>query len=1182
MELTLFQKKALDYSKHISLTANAGSGKTFILSKRYVDIACIENINLNNIVAITFTEKAANELYKRISKEIDERYSLLTDNDERRKLGRIRRELVSANISTIHSFCINILKEYPLEAGIDANFLPIDPLMSKELIELSITEFINKNLSENSNENLKELLRVFGSKSLFVNKIFGLVEKRKKIIALSEKLYVESVEEISKYFNTIFNEFFTEIVNENLEDFIYSMSKINNQVLNDKADNNFALEVFSLLVQLKSVIGITEKFSTLIRITEQAFTKDITIKTRGYLKKQFHEKLTDDKEIVETYLQKIKTFEISDQREEREKELAHFGKILTEVFFSINNIYEFKKKQNGYLDFEDLLLLTKKILLNENVKKKLGEKYKYIMIDEYQDTNEIQYEIFMPILNNLLQGNLFVVGDEKQSIYKFRDADLELFTRTKNNINNQNNGKGLLKLPHSFRVSPPIALFANKLFEELFKNPKLIYNEVEASELICANKENPGEIEILLADKKEGPNESEFVARRILSLIKKKPETRFSDIAVLCRKRSSFDGLEKKFTEYNIPFTIMGGKGFYQQQIVIDVFNYLSFITNPDNDLALAGLLRSPFFNISDTKLYKVSLVKEKTLWGKLKKYSAEKDEKLKIKINRIHENIFLVSKIETGKVIRKILNESGYWSIIADSQNATQDIANLNKLIRIANGYSVQSYKTVFDFIEFLKESMESHSDEGQAAVELGNDAVQIMTIHQSKGLEFKAVFLYNCNDTVESSKISAKNVSVDSRFGILTKLPPKWNYFLKCEAAPVVTMADYIENKKEIAEIKRLLYVAVTRAVNYLFISAIKGKNFSKNSFIDLVYKGLKIDPETDYHILTGRLKFLKDSNTDTEENLVVRIPVKDSVDTEDLYKNREDKKTEDFKLLSGKIEDHAKREIISASKVALFSQCKRKYELTYEFGYSKLFMKFYDLINNFEFNTKEEENAGSLGAIKGRVIHKILEKEIIFEQFTQIIPQYINEEIGNLVVTEDEKNNLALIITNDLEKYYQSESYQYIKKFDEYFNEFEVYSKENENYLYGIIDKLIFSKNKVLIIDYKTDDIDFDEVNERGEIYLPQLQFYAYIISKLYPEKETFEVRLIFIKHPEKNYIKEYTVKEISEFRNIVEEYVNSVKNKTYEKNIKHCHKCYFFLNKKMCIYDKVNNRVLGGNN
>ena len=125
-ELTQHQRAALNYKEHISLTANAGSGKTFVLSKRFVEIAINEDVPLRNLVAITFTEKAASELYKKISEEIESGINSTNDLDSRKKLNRLRRQLVSANISTIHSFCIDILKEFPAEAQIDANFTPID------------------------------------------------------------------------------------------------------------------------------------------------------------------------------------------------------------------------------------------------------------------------------------------------------------------------------------------------------------------------------------------------------------------------------------------------------------------------------------------------------------------------------------------------------------------------------------------------------------------------------------------------------------------------------------------------------------------------------------------------------------------------------------------------------------------------------------------------------------------------------------------------------------------------------------------------------------------------------------------------------------------------------------------------------------------------------------------------
>ena len=170
--LTPHQQAALNIDKHISLTANAGSGKTFVLSKRYLEIALKKEVSLRNIAAITFTDKAASELYKKIANEIEAKMAETVEPKLKRKLEILRRQLVSANISTIHSFCIDILRQFPVEAGIDANFTPIDETASNELVELSIEDIINHKLNNGGDEELKNLIRLFGSKTAFSKQIF--------------------------------------------------------------------------------------------------------------------------------------------------------------------------------------------------------------------------------------------------------------------------------------------------------------------------------------------------------------------------------------------------------------------------------------------------------------------------------------------------------------------------------------------------------------------------------------------------------------------------------------------------------------------------------------------------------------------------------------------------------------------------------------------------------------------------------------------------------------------------------------------------------------------------------------------------------------------------------------------------------------------------------------------------
>ncbi|MFC2135892.1 UvrD-helicase domain-containing protein, partial [Bacteroidota bacterium] len=611
--LTPHQLKALDYGRHISLTANAGSGKTFILSKRYVEIAVNENLSLNSIVAITFTDKAAGELNKKIAAEIDDRLLNESDPEKNKILSRLRRQLVSANISTIHSFCVNILREFSPEAGLDARFNPIDQKVADEIIDLTIEESLNYLIrNEKVSENLKYLMRFFGSKKLLVAQLRILIHSRRNIIKLTDELYSKSESEIASHFNNYFQEGIKEIFQTDIKNVIPVIAKINSEVLQEAKNNSNAVEIYSLLKKLERSENIIQSLSLLGLIRNLLLINKGTVRQQGYLKKNMIELLAKEIEIAEIFFHSIKGIEIPEDYEKSQIELARFGKILLDVFQFINSKYSDKKKQKGFLDFEDILLFTQDLIRQEEVRKYLNERFKYIMVDEYQDTNEIQYNIFMPILDHLKSGNLFVVGDEKQSIYMFRDAELEIFNRTKTEIVNEADQASLLQLPHSFRLAPQIALFTNSLFKKLFRNPDKKFNEVEYNELVCAkSKDEKGGVEILTVEESEAEfTESELVASRIAKFVSEESSaiSNFSDIAILCRKRSAFAELENAFLKFKIPFIIVGGKGFYQKHIIYDLYNYLSFLLNKKNDSALVGILRSPFFTISDLELFKISL----------------------------------------------------------------------------------------------------------------------------------------------------------------------------------------------------------------------------------------------------------------------------------------------------------------------------------------------------------------------------------------------------------------------------------------------------------------------------------------------------------------------------------------------------------------------------------------------
>ena len=727
-KLTPHQDAALNKSGHLSLTANAGSGKTFVLARKYLDAVFSNNIDVSNIAAITFTEKAASELYLKISILIDEKLSEVDKISDRKKLEKIRRKLISANISTIHSFCINILKEYPVEVQLDARFIPIDENLSKELIELSVEEIVRDSFNDSVViEDIKYLIRVFGSKSRLQNQIVELIRNRKNVYVVDKKIYSLDEQKIAELFFTNFCTDFKVLWDKKKDKFIENISSVNSIVLQNDPSNSIAIEANTLITDLsleKAEISII--LILLNKIKELVFTKSITIKKRGYVKKEIIELIGNKIFETEEFMNEFKGFEFSENHFEIELELAKLGKTLLTFFnYSLKN-YESKKKAEGYIDYEDILLHTRLLLENNDVKSALIEKYKSIMVDEFQDTNEIQYEIFLPILNYLESGNLFIVGDEKQSIYKFRDAEIEIFNLTRSNIQDTAGETNLLVLPDSFRMSPAICVFCNHLFKKLFENPDESFGEVPASDLVCARVDDvKGHVELLvnkvdlnLDDKKNNEaisiSEAELVGRKILELVIN-CKYKFKDISVLVRKRKYFSELEKVFIDYKIPYTILGGRGFYQRQTINDIYNYLTFLADVNNNTALVGLLRSPFFNISDSKIFELSLVKNKGYWQKLKKLKDNPDFTDAFRI--LSENIELSHSISLPELINKIITDKNYISIIASRNDSEQEIANINKLIEIARNFSSTGFRNIYDFLSFLNNSISDLANESQAS---------------------------------------------------------------------------------------------------------------------------------------------------------------------------------------------------------------------------------------------------------------------------------------------------------------------------------------------------------------------------------------------------------------------------------------------------------------------------------
>lgn len=1185
--ITPHQEKALNIEKSISLTANAGSGKTFVLAQRFLQIITSTSTPLDKIAAITFTEKAAGELFKRISVELEKLLLSNTNSEIKLRIEKIRKQLVSAKISTIHSFCIDLLKEFPVESSLDANFSTIDEQKASELINISVENTLMKLLKDSQgSSDIKFLIRLLGSKARLLVEISELISKRRNVLDLIEKYYSTNEKKISVLLNKLFETNSKKLFENNFPVILSHLNKINECVLKINPKNVLAIDIKLELENLSVDGELISSLKLMKGMSNKLLTNNGDVRTRGYLPTKSRNEVLESIVLVETFFTQLAEINLTNNHKEIEKELSKHIIALINVFKQCLSVYENKKSELGVLDFEDILLHTRKLLANTAVRESLKNKFAYLLVDEYQDTNGIQYEIFLPLVDDLKRGNLFIVGDEKQSIYRFRDADLKVFSKTKTDISLIYGNESLLTLPDSFRMAPAICLFVNIIFKNLFKEARNIFDEVPSSDLVCARSDSfEGKVEFLIVGESEiNETEAELTVKKIIRLKEEHKDrlNNWNDIAILVRKRASFTELQKAFIKYRAPFNIIGGTGFYQKQSISDIYNYFAFLLNDKNDAALIGMLRSPFFLISDVELFNLSIYDGDSYWEKIKSANSEKNEIWRQVFSITDTNKKLSNRISIPVLLRKILKESNFISVISSRINADQELSNLNKLISITNDFFNDEFSTLYDYVTFLNDSILGTVNESQGKIEQGNVGVNIMTIHQAKGLEFPAVFLYKCNDTSSLNKVKSKSFTVDKEFGILTKVPLKGNYFGSYESAPIVGIYNLIEEKKELAELKRLFYVGLTRAKDFLFVTQSEAaKTPKKNSFTELLVEGIGQELSNEKIKIAGELEFLQQDQekfTGFFKKIDLNIPITRNIDISETSFETDKIKIEDRKFDLSEIHDKSKGEVISATRYSTFTNCPMKYNLIYNY-------KLRDLIGQSNnFNTKgryeqleeysrnelsshlldDQMNLSEYSIVKGELIHQILRKNIN----GNLIPNFIENRLKNISANEIHKK-LKDDITDDLLQFYDSSEFKYLNSFPNLRNEFEVYLKEQDYYLFGILDKLIIDKEKIIIVDYKSNNINENEIISNAEKYIPQLKFYAYIISRFFLEKKPIECRIIFIKHPEKPYVFLYNKSSDMEINAEIKLMVSAIRSNNYSLNLSSCKECIFVDDNSKCI-------------
>lgn len=1023
--------------KNVAVNAGAGTGKTKVLTERFVHI--LEHGNLEDgkevesIVAITFTKKATQEMVDRIRKEIRKKIS------KGPKWKRYYRDMEKANISTIHSFCARILRENPIEAKVDPLFEVIEDFISTRLLKETIKEILSKKIEED--DDVYTVVKAFKKNSVdfLVNDFYQVYNK---IRTIGTPL-IEVKENTLEYLKSLkIEEENIEIIKDTL---IYLMDKLpkNSKIykLKDEPkwiefrDRSYREEdLLGLLVFLYENIGSSTKEPEKI-------------------------------DLLKTNLEKaLLSWEANN---------INIYRGILNLLIDIDYNYALKKEKIRGLDYDDLQIKVLELLENKMVREKYQDRFKYIMIDEFQDTNQLQKNIFYRLSTEkekLDKSNLFVVGDPKQSIYGFRGADLDVFYDVIDDIR-QVSKEETITLQKNYRTVDTVLAFINNIFSHLMLD--------RYTSLINFHEFNNSiDVEILEKEDLEVPvgyspsdyyryYEAQLIAKRIKELVKT-GEFKYGDFAMLFRATTRNHIYEEALKRYDIPFSNSGGKQFFFQQEILDLINALKSISNPFDTIASIGLLRSPMIGLSDATLYWILKNRKSTLYNALISMEDKEniDEREKTKVREAIDLLSYFYSVKNiygvSEILEKLLSKTYFIETLILKEGGKQSIANVYKFKDMIREYENKNTGTMEDLIDYLEEAKERDESQGKIKSE-NDDVVKILTIHKSKGLQFPVIIIPEMST---SSGGKNPNILFHKEIGIGAQLDSS------------KALYDYIKkelDKKEREERERVLYVAMTRAEKMIILG-----NQGKDSGFKKMIKDL-INPM--------QCRFISHIDIEEEGYEPVRL-----IDEELI--NQNNKVSFELPLLYEIPEYNQKTiERYSISQYLKFIECNRSFFLDY---YSKIYAP--DEVKNVI------EGDYSLGSMeKGNMVHKFCEH--------YRLGMDINTLLGKVCKSFGLSYDTS--IYEELKPYINNYLKIYNEDFDKTYVEKGFYLKINNSYITGAIDRINIKDGKAEILDYKTNKVvNYKQLIEK---YRPQIQLYAYVVKEIM-NIEIHRARIVFLENGE----------------------------------------------------------------
>lgn len=1176
--------------QNILVSASAGSGKTFVMAERILD-QLARGVEISQLFISTFTVKAATELKERLEKKISQQIQETDDVELKQHLGRQLAGLPNAAIGTMDSFTQKFLGKHGYLIDIAPNFRILQNESEQLILKNEVFHQVFEDHYQGENkENFSRLVKNFAGRGKDER---GLRQQVYKIYD-----FLQSTSSPQKWLSESFLKGFEEA------DFTSEKEKLTEKIQQALWDlesffryhlDNDAKE-FPKAAYLEAVQDVLDEIGSLNHESDSQAYQKVLSRVVAISKEKNGRALAnssrkaDLKPLADAYNEERKTqfaklgqladqITILDYQERYHGDTWELAKTFQNFMSDFVEAYRERKHQENAFEFADISHYTIEILENfPQVREAYQERFHEVMVDEYQDTNHIQ-ERMLELLSN--GHNRFMVGDIKQSIYRFRQADPQIFNeKFQRYAQNPKEGK-LILLKENFRSSSEVLSATNHVFERLmdqevgeinydsmhqlvFANTKLTPNPDNKAEFLLYDKDDSGQEEEESKTEIKLTGEMRLVIKEILKLHQEKGVA-FKEIALLTSSRSRNDQILLALSEYGIPVKTDGEQNNYLQSLEVQVMlDTLRVIHNPLQDYALVALMKSPMFSFDEDELARLSLQKavdkvQENLYEKLlnaqKQVASQKElihTALAEKLNQfmdILDSWRLYAKTHSlYDLIWKIYNDRFYYDYVGALPNGPARQANLYALALRADQFEKSNFKGLSRFIRMIDQVLEAQHDLASVAVAPPKDAVELMTIHKSKGLEFPYVFILNMDQDFNKQD-SMSDVILSRQNG------PGVKYIAKVETGAVeahypktiklsIPSLTYTQNEEELqlasySEQMRLLYVAMTRAEKKLYLvgkgsrekleakvypAANNGKldsntRLQASNFQDWIWAISKVFAKDN---LNFSYRFVGEDQLTREAigELENKSPLQDSSQAD----NRQSETIKEALEMLKEVEVYntLHRAAIELPSVQTPSQIKKFYEPVMD-------MEGVEITNQTQstekkisfdlpdFSTKEKVSGAEIGSATHELMQRIdLSQQPTLTSLTETLKQVqtspaVRDRINLSKILAFFDTALGQEILANTGHLYREQPFSMLKR-DQ---------KSQEDFVVrGILDGYLLYGDRIVLFDYKTDR--YDESSQLIDRYRGQLALYGEALSRAY-SIENIEKYLILLGKDEVQVVK-----------------------------------------------------------